>query len=280
MELIEEANSLPVHLINLMGGEIFLHPDWQIILKKLVDLNLSPEYISTKYPLTGEIINSIIKTGFANPVQTSLDACSSVLLMKTLSVKKDYLLKVLQGIKKLDNSGLKYRITSVLTTYNTKNDVIEKLFNFISELKNISDWRITPAVNSNWIEYAKFRKFKPDKKEIESLYDFIESEIMQYSTVPILLNRPALNRIFHYCRTGSKDFIGVKYSALNNQLFVLPDGKATVCEQLYWSPQFIGGDVSINTISEVWNSIKAQKLLNLRREYVQNNSPCKVCKFC
>ena len=279
LELIEEANTLPVHLINLMGGEIFLHPDWQIILKKLVDLNLSPEYISTKFPLTEEIIQSIKETGFTNPVQISLDACFSGLLVKTLSVEKDYLFKVLQGIIELDNSGLKYRITSVLTTYNTKNDVIEELFRFISVLKNISDWRITPAVNSNWIDYDKFRIIKPDKKEIESLYEFIESEIIPYSKIPILLNRPAIEREFHYCKTGSTDFKGIKCSALNNQLFILPDGKVTVCEQLYWLPQFIVGDVSMNSISEVWNSAKAKKLLNLKREDIQNDSPCKVCNI-
>ena len=279
LELIEEANTLPVHLINLMGGEIFLHPDWQIILKKLVDLNLSPEYISTKYPLTEEIIQSIIATGFTNPVQISLDACFSGLLTKTLSVENDYLLKMLRGIIELDNSGLKYRITSVLTTHNTKNDVIEELFRFISVLKNISDWRITPAINSNWIDYDKFRKIKPDKKEIESLYEFIENEIIPYSTIPILLNRPAIEREFHYCKTGSLDFKGVKCSALNNQLFILPDGKATVCEQLYWLPKFIIGDLSIDKITEVWNSPQAKKLLNLQRRNIQNDSPCKVCKL-
>ncbi|MDR3326746.1 MAG: radical SAM protein, partial [Prevotellaceae bacterium] len=161
MELIEEAKAMQVRVVNLMGGEVFLHPDWPVILKKLMDLNLSPEYLSTKYPIDNEIINSIRETGFANPLQISLDACSSVLLAETLSVKDDYLPKFIAGIKLLDDSGLKYRITSVLTTYNTQNDVFKLLFRFISGLKNISDWRITPAVNSNWIAYNQFQKFKP-----------------------------------------------------------------------------------------------------------------------
>ena len=278
LELIEEAKKLPVRLINLMGGEIFLHPDWQVILKKLVDLNLSPDYISTKYPLTNEIIFNIQKTGFNNPVQISLDACSSCLLQKSLSVKNDYLKNVLKGIKLLDESGLKYRINSVLTTFNTKTEVIEELFSFISELKNISDWRITPAVNSNWIKHEEFRKLKPEKREIESLYEFIEEEIIPYSKIPIFLNRSAINREFQYCSTGSKDFKGVKCSALNNHLFILPDGKATICEQLYWSPQFIIGDASVNNISQIWNSNRAKKLLNLQRDDIKDSSQCKVCK--
>ena len=279
LELIEEANTLPVHLINLMGGEILLHPDWSIILEKLVNSHLSPEYISTKYPLTEEIIQSIQKTGFDNPVQISLDANSSGLLMKTISVQNNYLSKVLRGIKLLDESGLKYRINSVLTVYNTKKEIIEKLFAFISELKNISDWRITPAVNSNWIEYAQFKKIKPDKIEIEALYEFIEREIKPHSKIPIFLNRPAINREFQYCTTGSSDFKGVKCSALNNHLFILPDGKATICEQLYWMPQFIIGDVSINSISEVWNSSDAHKLIHLNKADIQESSPCNYCKL-
>ena len=279
LELIEEARSLPVRLMNLMGGEILLHRDWAVILKKLVDSNLSPEYISTKYPLTDKTICIIQMTGFVNPIQFSLDAISSEILMKAISVQSNYLSKVLNGIKLLDESGLKYRINSVLTVYNTKRKVIKKLFAFISELKNVSDWRITPAVNSNWIEYEQFRKIKSDKREIESLYDYIESKIIPNSKIPIFINRSAINREFQYCSTGSADFKGVKCSALNNHLFILPDGKATICEQLYWMPQFIIGDVSTQSISEIWNSSAANKLMNLQGTDIQECSPCKNCKL-
>jgi radical SAM protein with 4Fe4S-binding SPASM domain len=262
-----------------MGGEIFLHPDWPVILKKLTDLNMQPEYISTKYPINNPIISEIKKSGFTNLVQISLDACSSGLLQRTLSVPEDYYPKVIRGIKLLDGSGLKYRITSVLTTYTTQNEVFKNLFRFISGLKNIADWRITPAVNSIRIEYGQFQKLKPDKKEIESLYEFIEKEIAPYSHIPVLLNRPAINREFYTCTTGSKDFKGVRCSALNNHLFILPDGKATICEQLYWLPRFIIGDMSVNGIAEVWNSPATQKLTNLKRDDIQDGSPCKSCKL-
>ncbi|GHT27059.1 radical SAM/SPASM domain-containing protein [Bacteroidia bacterium] len=279
LELIEEAKTMQVQAINLMGGEVFLHPGWPVILKKMVDLNLSPEYLSTKIPINDEIIHSIKETGYTHPIQISLDACTSGLLQKKLSVKSDYLPKVLRGIKLLDESGLNYRISSVLTTYNTQKDIFKKLFGFISQLKNITDWRITLAVNSNWIAYDRFRQLKPGKAEIESLYEFIEKEIIPNSKIPILLNRSALNREFYTCTTGSKDFKGVKCSALNNHLFILPDGQATICEQLYWSPQFLIGDVSINTLSEVWNSPAVKKLLNLTKNDIQDNSPCKACKL-
>jgi radical SAM protein with 4Fe4S-binding SPASM domain len=279
MALIDEAQTLPVQHINLMGGEIFLHPDWHTILKKTVDCNLPPQYISTKYPLTDAIILAIQESGFRNPVQLSLDACLPDLLMKILSVDNNYLSNVLKGIKLLDESGLNYRVNSVLTAYNTKKDIFEKLFDFISGLNHMTDWRITPVANSLWIEYALFRKIKPSRDEIESLYEYMENEIIPCSKIPIYLNRSAINREFQYCMTGSKDFKGVKCSALNNHLFILPDGKATICEQLYRLPQFIIGDVSIKSLEKVWNSPVATKLLNMERTDIQENSPCKICEL-
>jgi len=236
LELIEEACALPVRAIRLTGGELFLHPDWFVILKKTVDCNLSPEHISTKYPLTEEIIEDIQKSGFDNSLQISLDACSSDLLMKTLSVRNDYLIQVMRGIKLLDNSGLKYRIRSVLTTYNAKIEVLEKLFLFITLLKNITDWRITPAVNSGRPDCARFREIKPSENEIESVYERMERIILPNSKIPVLLNRPAIRREYR------------------DRMFILPDGQVTLCEQRYWSPRFIIGDVSKTGISEVWNA--------------------------
>lgn len=279
LQLIDEAKEMQVRAVNLMGGEVFLHPDWSVILTKLTDLDIAPEYISTKLPINNKIIDLIRETGLKNPIQISLDTCSADILQATWSVKRDYLQQVLDGIKLLDNSGLQYRINSVLTAYNTSNEQFKELFNFISGLENIADWRITPAVNSSWIEDDKFQKIKSNKKEIETLYKFIEKEIIPYSRFPIFLNHPAINREFNYCTTGSGDFKGVRCSALNNHLFILPDGQATICEQLYWHPQFLVGNVSTNSISEVWNSDAAKSILNLKRDDIQKDSPCKECRL-
>jgi radical SAM protein with 4Fe4S-binding SPASM domain len=278
-ELIDEAYAMKVRAINLMGGEVFLHSDWVEILKKIVDLQIQPDYISTKYPISNQIIQMLNYTGYSNPIQISLDALSPDIIQRTLHVNGKYLSKMMDGIKLMDNSGLKYRISTVLTKSNTNNEVIHDLYRFISSLKNITDWRITPAVNSTCIKYEQFKEVKSTKNDIEALYRFIEKEIKPYASIPILLNYAAINREFHYCKTGSRDFKGVRCSALNNHLFILPDGKATICEQLYWHPKFITGDVSSSSIAEVWNSPEALRLLNLKRDDIQDDSPCKACKL-
>lgn len=63
MELIKEASDLQVQQVNLIGGEIFLHKDWKIILKELVKRGIAPEFISTKMPVTQNCCKMYRKQG-------------------------------------------------------------------------------------------------------------------------------------------------------------------------------------------------------------------------
>ena len=60
-------------------------------------------------------------------------------------------------------------------------------------------------------------------------------------------------------------------------MYILPDGKVTICEELYWNPNFIIGDITKQSISEVWNSDKAKRLYYLTQVEISEGSPCKTC---
>jgi len=59
--------------------------------------------------------------------------------------------------------------------------------------------------------------------------------------------------------------------------FILPDGEVTICEQLYWNPNFIIGNVNENSISEIWNSPKSLALANMKIDNIQEKSRCRTC---
>lgn len=101
LEIIKQASDLNMRHVNLIGGEVFLHPDWPIILKALVDHDLAPQYISTKVPITEKIIEQLKYTGYTNPVQISLDANSSDILEDSLMVNRNYLGLVKKGLSLL-----------------------------------------------------------------------------------------------------------------------------------------------------------------------------------
>jgi len=277
LELIQEAAHLQVKHINLMGGEVLMHPDWDIILSELVRNDMSPEFLSTKMPLIAEQICRLRETEYRNVIQISLDACDPQILRQTLRMKESYIEEMIRSIRLLDQSGLPYQVSSVLTTYNCNRRTLTDLFRFLCTLEHLTDWRINPVSNSITADYQEFSRLKAPREEIEVIFAYIEEFIRPAAPFPILLNRDLLHRKFHTETNGSAHFRGAACSALNTHMFILPDGKVTICEQLYWNPRFIIGDVTRSGLAEVWNSPQASRLANLSREDIQEKSHCKEC---
>jgi radical SAM protein with 4Fe4S-binding SPASM domain len=276
-KLIHQAHQMNFRNVNLIGGEVLLHKDWPVILKELTTHGFFPEIISTKMPITEKIITSIKESQYTNNIQISLDALSSPLLEASLCVNSQYLEKVKKGIRLLDESGLGYQIATILTKYNDQPKYMSDLYTFLKTLKNIKSWRIAPAMNSLYKNHLDFIKIKTDRTSVESLYTFIEKEIIPNANFPVVLNRSYLDRGFYEAKDGSASFKGAGCSALNSHLFILPDGKVTICEQLYWNPNFIIGDIRKNSLTEIWNSPKALALAHMKNESLQTKSKCKAC---
>ncbi len=278
LELIDEASQLQVQQINLIGGEIFLHQDWKIILQKLVKKGIAPEFISTKIPLTKKIIQDIQETGYQGILQVSLDAVHPGILGASLGVNKQYVEHMLQGLRLLDDSGLTYQVSSVLTTYNCDVVTLAELLSQLSRLKHIRDWRILPAANSISKNYKKFALLKPSQTEILETFKEIRP-LLSNVPFPVILGKASVTKEYQDTWGGSRHFKGSECSALTTHLFILPDGKVTICEQLYWLPQFIIGDVTTQSIAEVWNSPEALHLCSLTRTHINEASRCQSCYF-
>lgn len=82
---------------------------------------------------------------------------------------------------------------------------------------------------------------------------------------------------FFKSKNGSCEFNGGRCSANTIHMFILPDGKVTICEQLYWKDRFIIGNLRKNNISEVWNSDRALALANMPQEEYSPDSACRNC---
>lgn len=57
---------------------------------------------------------------------------------------------------------------------------------------------------------------------------------------------------------------------------VLPNGKVTICEELYFHEYFIIGDITNQTLIEVWNSPRALELAYPDQALIPDG-PCKDC---
>lgn len=279
LTLIQEAADLQVQQVALIGGEIFLHPDWEIILKELVRMDIAPEYLSTKIPFTEELLERLCKTGYRHIIQVSLDAVSPSVLQESLRVSNGYWQKMKYGLRLLDQSGFDYQISTVVSTYNCDRRILTDLFRFLLTLEHLSDWRIIPVSNSLYITPEEMDKIKPSYEELIRLFDYIQEFIIPASPFLILLNESFRKRRFHQTDGGSCYFEGSTCSALNTHLFILPNGQVSICEQLYWHPSFIIGDATAYSLKEVWDSPRSIQLINLSQEEIEKASTCKNCTF-
>lgn len=276
MELIEEAADIDVQQVVLMGGEVFLHRDWAKVLDALVSRNIAPEYISTKLPLTRELVSQLESIGYRGIIQVSLDTADEQVASELLGVEEGYVRSVLQGLKYLDESSLNYQVASVLTTYNCDLASLTGLYGCLSVLKRLRDWRLVPVQHSISKGYRAIADLKPRKEQLASVFDGL-SEVVAESPFPVIMNRRAIELRYRYASVERCPFEEGKCTALRTHLFILPDGKATICEQLYWNPRFIVGDVSKDSIREVWNSEKSMRLWQLDKGMLSSDSPCREC---
>lgn len=277
MELIDEAARMQVKQVNLMGGELFLHKEWQRILKRLVELDIAPEYISTKMPMDSKKITALTGTDYRGTLQVSLDACDEKILQASIGTGKGYAEAMLKGLQMLDESSLDYQVSSVLTTYNCNLPAMERMLQRLAALKRIRDWRIVPVNNSITKEYGEFIHLKPKQEQIITLFNQMRPLMAQHNSLSVILGEEVLKKQFMKAEGGSCNFGGSECSALTTHLFILPDGKTTICEQLYWNPHFIIGDVTRESLQEVWNSPRALQLYHLTQNDISPQSPCCEC---
>lgn len=278
MELIHEAAKMQVQQVTLIGGEVFLHKDWKRIVKELVKLDIAPEFISTKIPMTAERVKDLQDTGYQGMIQVSLDACDTDVLQESLRVNARYSEEMLNGLRLLDESGLDYQVSTVLTTYNCEIEILTELYQELSELKHLREWKVVPVSNSITKDYKEFARLKPSKARITDVFNQL-SFLVPHAPFPVTLGKEALQKQFYQAWGGSYYFKGSECSALTTHMFILPDGKVTACEQLYWHPRFIIGDVTKSSLKEVWDSPQARQLCSLTCEDISEKSACAKCGF-
>ena len=279
LDIIREAKRIGVYNILLIGGEVFLHSDWEIVLKELTNNGFGPDTISTKVPITHRIVKGLKKSGYKGILQLSIDTLNPNTAIDTLHVTPCYVEKVKQGLGLLEEAGIPYRVETVLTKATCTKENIGALHEFIKNKKQIKTWEIRTAMFSNQKSMDNFNAIKASVPQLEEILVYAEESLKKNTEFPIIFPRTEIDKAYYSADGGSSTFKGAKCSALNDHLFILPDGLCTICEQLYWNPNFIIGNLTHESISEVWNSARANRLLNLKQETINKQSPCSACKL-
>lgn len=281
ISLIEEAKSIGIVNFDINGGEVLLHPDCMEIISALIKNNYHP-YISTKIPISLEKIELLKQTGLKS-IQISLDSVDGDILKKMINTNDSYITQMKQTIANLNEKGFKININTIITSYNSDTQLLEDLVSFLSKFENVKKIRLSVVGYSLYKSAESFLGFRSNDKFIDTI-DSIFLDYIRKKHPQIEFNFSSGDKKDQYSdRTQEKFQKRSSCTGNMRSMIILPDGKVTICEELYNHPQFIIGDISTHSIMDVWNSEKALKLFYLEKESISDKSACKKCEkfeFC
>lgn len=270
--IVEEAVNIGIVDFAISGGEVFLYPYWKDLLALLYSQGFNP-YISTKIPLTENDIVAAKNIGLKR-LQVSFDSDDTNELMQILNVKADYHERMLKTLDLLCMYDIEVVIKSVISKYNCSIHSMTLLLERLSKYDNIKHISVAPAEASL---YKKFDTYNVKESKMDEVLNFVRNyhinkdlKVQDYTTgESVNSNDIEYKRNLYYQRA--------QCTANFSALYILPDGKVGICEELYWHPDFILGDLNDQSIIDVWNSKKANELYNYSKDIFPDNSPCKEC---
>jgi radical SAM protein with 4Fe4S-binding SPASM domain len=275
-ELIREARDIGMRAINLSGGEVFTYKYWRELLKELVDKGFSP-FIPTKYPLNRRKIEELKDIGI-NRIQLSIDTVKKDEMRKLLRVHEDYHGLILKTLEELDKHGFEIQVNGQITSINQ--DSMKEYFDYLLKFENVRMIRVRPTGYSMYPKGPDYREIRPQKKKLDHIKELVHKQREKHGERV---------RLIYYTPKDKDDFQSsaaekqkrFRHRALCSGNFfafnVLPDGRVTICEELYAPPQLIIGNLMTQSIREVWNSERALSLYRLTRDAVSEQSACKTC---
>lgn len=276
--LIKEMKEIRVVNLSITGGDIFAHNHWKEIVETLHFYGYK-SFLSTKIPLTKEDI-SFLKKNDIDELQFSIDSFIAEELSTMIVPPPNYIEKVHQMLQCAEEQNLKINVRSVLTKYNTTIVSIENTLNRLKQYKCINEWMLTPAFYSAYKD--DYKNYKASNEQLETIDQWLS---MQKAPFNIYRNN-IKNKLQNYKSIYYKDrneFIKRNKACTANSfgLSILVTGIATACEMLYDNMHCQLGNITTQSISEIWNSFKALKLYSATREELlhKEGNPCYTCEL-
>jgi radical SAM protein with 4Fe4S-binding SPASM domain len=272
LELVDEAKRLNMRNFDITGGELFLHKDWDIILERIIKNGFIP-YISTKVPIDEKTIIRYKEVGMKK-IQVSIDSFNSGTLVKLLQTNHDYVNKITKTFDLLEKHCIEVVSHTILTNYNASSQNIQQLITKLNPYSNISSIKFDFAGYSIYLNPTVNQKIMLSKKEAEHITENIRELRKSFPKVSV----GSISTMEGSFRVAEEKF--KKRARCTGNLYrftMLPDGKVTYCEELYWQENLIIGDLSSQSIEEMWNG-SAKEIFDRRQESFQNLSPCFSCE--
>lgn len=275
LKIIDEAHISNIPNVQISGGDILANKEWKKIISRLVLYNYRP-FISTKIPLNEEDVIFLKKNNFSE-IQFSLDSFDFSELKQIVKVGSEYINKVKDMFVIAQKYNFNINIKSVLTKLNSDIESLKLIFSSLSRYNCIKTWNIVPAFYSahkdNYINY------EASEEQLKAALKFIKSLKPSFVIFCDKLENISTKQIKY--QSCSKFISENKLCAANSySMSIMSNGMATICEMLYYNELFYIGDITKDSLINIWNSQKALELYRGKKEIQKKDEPSSPCLIC
>ena len=272
LALLEEAKSIGVMSLTLLGGDVLVYPHLFDVLRVMQEYRFMPTFLSTKTFIsknTALRLSSFLDVIYE--LQFSIDSHIPE-IADFLVGAKDFCSNIFKSIDNSLEAGINVSAKAVITPYN-----VLTVPNLYRELKKrgVGSVRLSTYMRSATDNpsdlFLGSTAYRWLNKEVEKLRDdFPDDTIYVQNGEPITEQRTVEERTSLW-KSRNRCVAG------REGMLICSDGKVIPCEQIPETSEYICGDVSYQSILDVWNgeSLKKMTYGMPRENFV--GQPCYDC---
>ncbi|WP_026381412.1 radical SAM/SPASM domain-containing protein [Afifella pfennigii] len=269
-EIVVELAGLGVECVQFSGGDALARPGIFRIIESVYANGMVAD-IPTKIGAGPAKARRLREIG-VEVVQFSLDCVDPETLDFMVGVE-GYHAKAFRALHHLREAGLKVRVNTVLTPFNAAK--ARELIRFAGEMGNIFRLQFSAYGRSLFRHRDALFAREADIAGVEAAALELGKD---YPHMDISVGGGALPPASDP-QERQMEWTHRAFCTANRDSFViLPDGRVTVCEELYDHPAFIIGDLRRQSVMEMWNSPPARGLLHPPQPEVPEG-PCASCAY-
>jgi radical SAM protein with 4Fe4S-binding SPASM domain len=291
MEIFREARALGIEQVSLSGGDPLFRRDALTLISELIRLEML-FLLSTKCHITPEMADRLVDMGMAAPInqymrelQISLDGPDAK-IADAMASSPGYFDRAIDSVKNLVARGFNLRVKAVATPFNTP-----RIYEWVELMVKMGVRRVSVAAYNRTFYRHRDELFlsSEDRRSIgeqctRARSDFPGLELRMSGLDPIDVPQAQSfgARLGSPERPGQTEYKAEAWRARahcsggRSSITITPDGKVVLCDTVPQEGVFVVGDVSGQSIADVWNS---EELVNFtypaREQFI--DSACYGC---
>jgi len=270
LNICDQLSEVGCKVVNLIGGELFLRPDWHEIIKRLIQGNVDVSIITNGIALTEDKIDFLADIGIKT-LGISIDGGNPETNDHIRQVPGlfDKIFNIMEYIDKKSLNAV------AITTLNKLN---------ISELPQLRERLINSPFKAWQIQLAAPHGRMQNDLFLDLFEYYISGLFFAQSRITVPMKQLAIICLHDYGyfskviprHTSYSQWTGC--SAGKGVLGIRSDGKVQGCLSIY-QDEFTEGDLRQQSLKEIWHSKKLCKWNKRLNRYLSLKGFCKSCEF-